>query len=173
MTFKPTLLAALSTSIILGSGNTSIDNRLQELYKARDLKLIELVERGSVLEKKAMLLADYNEYAVKYLTDKSQNISDSRSKELYLKKALDEFNNFNKRALHALSEKNVKGFMKQEKVMGVSHDEEFFNFLYFKLFTHAANQYHLRILLEYYEACLQELLDIDSEIEILQANLSQ
>jgi hypothetical protein len=163
---KLILFSLLVTSVIT---NYAADQKVQQLKEARFQKELELSDLGAkIAEKEDLLRSIYlkaDEFVAELIQEKKM---EGQEKEAFLKELNAFYDNFGEIIDKKLATRtDVKQWLVQELLKGKNRSFEDFETLKLHVIRNILERNLLKTLLEHYEACLQELIEIDRELDLL------
>ena len=169
MTYKGMLLSALLVPVAVTCyGQDSVDSRIQQLKDARYQKELELSELGAKIAEKyeflEEMLDDARHFFQRYV--KEAGLDTDKATECGLEEAK-ERKELLSRLRKAIKEGSVKGFLDNELFDDRDIDEniEFVRLYYVRYFF---ERKLIVELVEHCDDCMQELIEIDCELDVLQ-----
>lgn len=171
MTYKGMFLSALLVPVAVTSyGKTDVEQKIQQLREKRYQKELELSELGAKISEKQDLLASMwsktNDFVLEMAEKKKLS---EQEVEAFLKEINDSADSFETYIEHVLAaredvkQKFVKTLLKTE-----NRSLEDFEAAKFYVIRNILEHNLLKVLLESFEASLQEMIEIDRELDVLQ-----
>ena len=170
MTYKGILLSVLLAAIVgMSYGQNTVNPKIRQLQEICLQKKYKLSELGTKIAEKQKLIEDTFHDAALFLPELISSLNlDGEEKEDFIKKYVALLENFGSKLDHAISiKKDVKGFLIKELFNEKRKFPQDFDRAKFGVIRWIIERDLLKKLVENYEECLQELIEIDQELDLL------